>query len=507
MDTMQNENQVRRWDMYEISLEGPQTGNPFKDVQLRARFELENSSVEVKGFYDGRGVYKIRFMPDREGKWSYQTLSNVGNLDGLNGGFICTPPEKSNHGPIHVHKQHHFSYADGTPFFVMGTTAYAWTYRPEEIRERTLDSFSRYGFNKIRMLFFPKHYGDGQYIDVSYDPPVFPFRGEKNNFDFQYFNVQYFQNFEKRVAELRDRGIEADVILFHFYDFEHWGIDVGMSAEEDLFYLDYLIARLAAYRNVWWSLANEYDLLVEGNRQLRVVLDRKDWDAIGRYIKANDPYSHPRSVHNVPFGVIYPDAPWLTHVSYQHPNTYSLLMELKRSFDKPVINDEYQYEGNVPQNWGNASPELELTRHWMAAMAGGYATHGEAYRIDDNSKDIFWSYGGDMHGQSPRRLKFMKQILESCPYQDMEPDLQKSEGRDRFCLRKGAELYLYFQTPACKDKGNLFLGLPEGDGGQFDIEVYDAWNCWLHTRLSSQAGVIGLDVPPWAVIKAVHTKN
>jgi hypothetical protein len=354
------------------------------------------------------------------------------------------------------------------------------------------------------MLFFPKQYGDGKYIDVSYDPPVLPFRGEKNSFDFQYFNVGYFQNFENRVQDLQDRNIEADVILFHFYDFRHWGIDVGMSAEDDLFYLDYLIARISSFRNVWWSLANEYDLLKTDEGELKVVTNRKDWDNIGRFLREKDPYDHPRSVHNVPFGYIYPNAEWLTHVSYQHPNTYSLAMELKRTFDKPVINDEYQYEGSVPQNWGNASPELELTRHWQAVMAGCYATHGEAYRIDDNSKDIFWSYGGVMVGESPKRLKFLKQILESCPYQEMEPDLMKSEGRNSFCVKKGAELYLYFETPDNKDKGQLFLGLPDAGGGQFEIEVYDAWNCWLHTRLCVKAGRVLLDVPPWAVIKAVR---
>jgi hypothetical protein len=388
----------------------------------------------------------------------------------------------------------------------MGTTAYAWTYRPEEVRSKTLASFNKYDFNKIRMLFFPKQYGDGKYIDVSYDPPALPFRGEKNHFDFQYFNVEYFQNFEKRVQELRDRNIQADVILFHFYDFKHWGIDVDMSSEDDLYYLDYLLARLSAFRNVWWSLANEYDLLKLDTGELRVVRDRKDWEGIGRFIMEKDPYNHLCSVHNVPFGYIYPDADWLTHVSYQHPNTYSLMMELRRSYGKPVINDEYQYEGNVPVNWGNASPQLELTRHWQAVMAGGYATHGEAYRIDDNSTDIFWSYGGDIVGGSPKRLHFMKQLLESCPFQEMEPDLTKSEGCDGFCLRKDSDLYLYFETPEYKDKGQLFLGLPEGSEESYEVEVYDAWNCWLHTRLIAKAGVVRLAVPPWAAIKATIIK-
>ena len=34
-----------------------------------------------------------------------------------------------------------------------------------------------------------------------------------------------------------------------------------MSAEEDDLYWKYVIARFAAYRNVWWSLANEYDVV------------------------------------------------------------------------------------------------------------------------------------------------------------------------------------------------------------------------------------------------------
>ena len=34
-----------------------------------------------------------------------------------------------------------------------------------------------------------------------------------------------------------------------------------MSKEADTLYYNYIIARFSAYRNVWWSLANEYDLM------------------------------------------------------------------------------------------------------------------------------------------------------------------------------------------------------------------------------------------------------
>ena len=36
-----------------------------------------------------------------------------------------------------------------------------------------------------------------------------------------------------------------------------------MSQETDRRYLRYVVARLASFKNIWWSLANEFDLLKE----------------------------------------------------------------------------------------------------------------------------------------------------------------------------------------------------------------------------------------------------
>ena len=55
---------VEQWDVFELSLAGPDTGNPFTEVELVGRFIRGGSSVQAAGFYDGAGVYKIRFMPE-----------------------------------------------------------------------------------------------------------------------------------------------------------------------------------------------------------------------------------------------------------------------------------------------------------------------------------------------------------------------------------------------------------------------------------------------------------
>jgi len=64
------------WGVFEISLPGPADGNPFIDVQLSARFSDGAQTVTVDGFYDGDGIYRVRFVPPRPGRWTWVSQSN-----------------------------------------------------------------------------------------------------------------------------------------------------------------------------------------------------------------------------------------------------------------------------------------------------------------------------------------------------------------------------------------------------------------------------------------------
>jgi len=59
---------VPRWDPIELSFSGPTAGNPFLDVSLTATFRQNNRALTIEGFYDGGGIYKLRFMPDQLGE-------------------------------------------------------------------------------------------------------------------------------------------------------------------------------------------------------------------------------------------------------------------------------------------------------------------------------------------------------------------------------------------------------------------------------------------------------
>ncbi|MFG2960953.1 DUF5060 domain-containing protein [Streptomyces sp. NPDC048291] len=304
---------VEQWDIHEIVLTGPNTGNPFLDVTVSARFTLvEDSgveSVEASGFYDGDGTYRIRFMPHLQGEWRYETVSDVAELNGVTGGFACTAPSPANHGPVRVHNTFHFAHADGTGYKPVGTTAYAWTHQGDDMAERTLRTLSESPFNKIRMCVFPKHM-----VYNANEPELYPFEGTApGEWDFTRFDPAFFRNLEHRVGQLRDLGIEADVILFHPYDEGHWGFD-RMPADADDRYLRYVVARLAAYRNVWWSMANEFDLMtIPAIGGAKTV---EDFDRYFQTVRREDPYDHLRSNHN---GIYLYDhnKPWVTHASIQ----------------------------------------------------------------------------------------------------------------------------------------------------------------------------------------------
>src|SRR5437868_53526 len=102
--------EVEQWGLFELSLRGPAGGNPFVDVELTATFVQGDRQVRVSGFYDGDGTYRVRYMPESAGEWTYTTRSNRPDLDGKAGKMTVVRPSPGNHGPVRVRNTYHFAY-------------------------------------------------------------------------------------------------------------------------------------------------------------------------------------------------------------------------------------------------------------------------------------------------------------------------------------------------------------------------------------------------------------
>ena len=453
---------VAKYDVFELALKGPASGNPYLDVTITAEFTCGARREKVPGFYDNNGVYKIRFMPDEVGRWSYVVSSNDTALQGQRGIFECSKSRKEGHGPVRVRNQFHFAHDDGTAYLPFGTTCYAWTHQPLVEQKKTLVTLKKAGFNKLRMAVFPKDY------PFNTNAPLHDvyLKQADGKHDFDRPNYKAFQHFDTQVKALMRMGIEADIILFHPYD--RWGY-CDMSAEQDCRYLKYVVARLAAYRNVWWSLANEYDFLLD-TKPLPL------WEKFFHIIMENDPNRHLKSIHNGDARMNYDHSkPWVDHVCIQNWDV-KRTQEWRDQYGKPVVNDEPEYEGNVIHAWGNISAQELVHRFWLTITRGGYAGHGETY-MDPQDK-IWWAKGGVLKGKAWQRIKFLRELVEKDVRNGLTP-LSKTpvggfadwpwsrvsaaiDGKVRF-------IYLGEHQPEI-----WTFGLPK-EAGKYQIDLIDTW--------------------------------
>lgn len=470
---------MKVWDVAEFEFHGYSDKNPFVDYEIFGEFTSENETKTVSGFYDGNGIYRIRFMPSFEGEYKYRVYGSFSDTK-YTGSF--TVSGISGHGMVSADGTH-FKYSDGTPYYSIGTTCYAWACQSKELQAQTIESLKNSAFNKIRFCIFPKHY------DYNYRNPImFPYEGtpvdnskiNKYNFEdyradntencwnFSKFNTEYFKMLDRNIEALMELGIEADIILFHPYD--RWGFS-KMPAEANDLYLKYVTARYSAYRNVWWSLANEYDLC-----EYKTV---DDWEHYAEIVTENDLYGHLISIHNCVELYDF-SKPWVTHCSIQRQVGELELDNIPKwteKYQKPIVIDEMCYEGNIEQYWGNISAQEMTRRMWKTVILGAYPGHSECYLNDD----IWWSHGGKLYGESHKRFRFLHKVMTECGR--LHPiDYTIAENEDG-----SVKLQYFGEHRPCYKVFNF-------GNEKYQIDIIDTWNMTVEDK-GAFTGTVKIELP------------
>ncbi len=496
-----------QYQPFTLNYEGPEPQGSRSEIDLTAVFTCDGVTKRVSGFYAGEGRYEVRFLPQETGlvTWKVTGLFTdagaeecVSCLDGVHHGVV-----KPDHTALR--------YEDGTICRTFGTTVYAMMHQPKELISQTVETMVASPFNKIRTCVFPKHY-----VFNENEPPYFAFeRKEDGTFDLHRPCMPFWDAMDEMLRTFGEHQIQVDLILFHPYDC--WGFS-KMTREQYMPYLTYLLARLAAYPNVWWSLANEYDCMN--------AFSREDWECIENYISRTDVYGHMLSCHYMlePYDYSRKN---ITHCSVQGDVTE--VENLMKQFGKPVLMDEFGYEGNIFCHWGNLSGFEEVHRFWLCCVMGGYGTHGETYMNDTDT--LWWGKGGKLVGNAPAKIGFLRKILEELPGA-LEPvastmvtpeilmAVKKGEitiPQDDFIravlrlpteravevlrgLTKdtriytghcGQEAYLAYYGRHCTAEGEL--ALPEEY--TYAVEVLDVWEMSRKTVLTGVSGKVKLTLP------------
>ena len=395
---------VERWAVFEFAQTGPADAppsfNPFTDVAASVTFTHTTSgeSVVVPSFFDGGTAYLTRFAPARLGAYTLVTASSSPLMPPRRGTLTATAPSANNHGYVARAGpgSRAFAFADGTAHVSVGSTSYAWIHVSDASANATLETLRRGPFNKLRMTIFPKFY---PWTHI--EPPDFAFAravappapcticcpSQNGSFDLTRFDPAFWRKLDGYVRAMQAMGVIADLILFHPYDGGHWGFD-GMGMLTDQFYLRYAAARLGAFSNVWWSMANEWSDLkhkCDGHNSSACPQDYFDELFVG--LTAADVHQRQRSIHNGPIYYNH-SRPWIDHISMQcsgeltDPHSRaagSTCVDMAKStwLAKPIIMDEVRYEGNISAQWGNLTAESMAQRFWLFLSKGAFCGHSE----------------------------------------------------------------------------------------------------------------------------------
>ncbi len=494
---------------FELQFNGKEPAGSLINSDLTAEFFIGADRKTVKGFYAGNGVYKIRFLPEKAGQYTWK----VKGLFNAQGQENC---EESDFRGITRAVETHFESANGKTFAPFGTTVYALVHQREDLVDETIESLKNSPFNKVRMCVFPKHY------DYNHnEPPLFAYEFKDGKPDTSKPVFAFWDMLERRLTQMNDSGIESDLIIFHPYD--KWGFS-KLTKEQCFEYLEYLTRRLSAFPNIWWSLANEYELVISYTGL---------FPEFAKYIFQNDPYKHLLSNHQI-FSPYDFSPSEISHVCLQTSDITHTAKWIKR-YNKPVVYDEIKYEGNIAHDWGNISGRELTDRFWRIYASGAYATHGETFITKENSDDeiLWWGKGGKLRGESVPRIKFLKELIDSLAlplkpvtsgiaiaalmeYETLQKtvaEVEKSGSGNTFIAlfknltqegyeqisrmseksfsQAGDNAFLYYLAESCP----IIFEVDLPQTGKYSIFVIDTWNMKKTKFASNVNGKVKVDLP------------
>jgi hypothetical protein len=475
--------EVPRWEPVDLSCKtAGEEPNPFSVPFSATASGPEGAELQLPGFFDGDGTWKIRFSAPELGDWKIRTHSAIAELDGREFSLRCIPNTNPRiHGGLRIDQDrpYHFVWEDGTRYFLSGYECdWLWAL-PVERMMPFLDALRAHGFNHVLVNAYAHDcsWRRGKTGPDDFGPPaLYAWEGTNESPDFTRFNLAYWQHYDQMVRALCDRGMVAHILMKVYNKMVRW--PPRNSPEEDL-YFRWLIARYAAFPTVIWDFSKE-------------AYNEKDQEyKIGRFqfIRQNDPYRRLLTVHDdKPFYDRGEDDPYVDFESdQQHSNWQQVIAAHRARRACPAVNVEYGYEhgpGGMEDKTYNVvqPPEEVLRRAWLIAMAGGYG----AYYYTNTAWDVL------IPEQIPPGYAYFRhfaEFFEGTHYWDLTPE--DSLVQPGHCLARPGEEYVVYQEQAQP----LTLAI-EGARGPLAGE-------WFHP-LSGQrvpvgpvsGGTVSLN-PPW----------
>ena len=490
--------ELRRWHPVTLSLVGPKAEeqgevNPFTDYRLTVTFAGGGKRHVVPGYFaadgnaaetgaEGGSIWRVHFLPDREGVWRYRISLRTGPGvaldpdatgkpcpgDGLEGSFGVGPGDRAAKGVLRHAGGRYLQFAGTGEHFLKGgadspenllafadfdQTPPSHRFAPHIRDWRPGDS--TWGEGKGKGLIGALNYLAAKGMNSVYfltmnvegdGKDVWPWTSPEERLR---FDCSKLGQWEIAFSHMDRKGIMLHVVTQE-QENDQLLDDGELGPQRGLYYRE-LVARFGHHPALVWNLGEE-NTNTDAQRR-----------AFASYLRRLDPYGHPIVVHTFPsqieqvYGPLlgFPDLDGpslqLGHMERTYRETYRWVTRSQQA-GRPwfVCLDEIG-----PADTG-VKPDADDPRHddvrrhalWGNLMAGGAGVEwlfGYGYPHHDISCED-WRSRDRMWDLTRYALDFFRRHL---PFAQMQPAPQAVQGGEAWCLARAGEVYaVYAPRPA-----------------------------------------------------------
>jgi hypothetical protein len=528
--------ELKKWHTITITFVGPDTNedakpNPFLDYRLNVTFSRGNKQYVVPGYYaadgdaaetsaDSGNKWRVHFVPDEEGEWSFKASLRTGPDIALNsnpetgktvsffvtnGTFTIGPTNKTGRdlrgkGFLKYVGKRYLRFVETGEYFLKGGAdspenflAYAdfdGTYDTAELKRKGeaagVKFIHRYephvydwkagdptwkngkGKGMIGALNYLASKGMNSVYFIPYNidggdgKDVWPWTNPNEKYR---FDCSKLDQWEIVFSHMDKLGLMLHIIQQETENDQ--GLDGGELGRQRKLYYRELIARFAHHLALVWNL---------GEENTNTTSQRK---AFCRYIKDLDPYDHPVVMHTYPgkyeecyeplLGYEYFDGPSL-QTNDTHNQTVKWIDRSVAAGRRWFVSlDEIgpAHTGVKPDKddyWHDEVRDKHLWGHLMAGGAGVEWYFGYKFAHNDlNCED--WRSREHMWELTDYALAFFHEHL---PFTEMSHHDELTSAKNDYCFAKPGEIYAVY-LPA-GGTTNLDLG---SSSASFSVKWYN----------------------------------
>ncbi len=363
------------------------------ELQLHGEFRSpRHKTYLIPAFWDGGNRYVVRISPTESGEWTYRFTSNVERWNSKQGTFaaaIGSAPSFIRNVNVH----HWQTVEDLQPHHWMGDTLNRIGFVSKEEFEKFLNSRVDEKFTHLRGLLLGEE-KDQSHTWVNGKP-----------------NVAYFQELDKRLLAVNQKGLVFDLVLADTTDSLRKLFPTWQDRER---FIQYITSRYAGY-NITWQVVLAFEGYAGGRPMTKEM---------GLLLRKHDQYEHPKT-------------PGAAVTS------------------TPLLGDQWM---NYITS-ANVDPQLGSVEHQLYVLPFVNAIGG---KTDDEQRKALWN--STMNGAYPVRdggpdsslktWRIWREFFAGTRYWELEPYFYVDGGRAVALVRdfgdddiEGIEYVIYIEKP------------------------------------------------------------